>query len=465
MMLIAGVAALALLIWLAALLLRGGPLPGALAVLLVGTCFGHRFFNLPTGFIPLTADRLLFALVVAQTVVWRNFAWMSPRAWGKAEFVLAALLVELALSALASDWRFQNNLPVSKLLFYYLMPAGMYWVVRQTPLSDLKARLVFGFLALGGLYLAVTGIAEVLHWGQLVFPRYISSTLVRDFLGRARGPLMNPAANGYFLAIGLCATWMWWPRFDWRGRLPLLAATALFAAGLYATLTRCVWMGGLAMSLIVAALVLPRRWRGPVVVATMLVACAVAALQWERLMQFKRDEGQSGREVAESARLRPVLAVVAWRMFLDRPVFGCGFGHYREKFVEVLDDRSSEFPLDTSRRYVQHNVFLGLLTETGVVGVGLFMMLLGYWVADAWKLWRSSAPLWKRQIGLLFLATFASYLSNGTFQDLAIIPMVNMMLFFLAGLIRAAVADAEVKASSILFGTAWGGIRSESVRG
>jgi O-antigen ligase len=442
MTLLIAVAALVLFIWMAAILLRGGPLYGALAVLLAGTCFGFRFFNLQTGFIPLTADRALFILVVAQCLVWRRFCWMSPKPWGKAEVVLAALLGELVLSTLAFDFRFQGNLPASKLLFYYLMPSGMYWLARQTPLSEAKARLVFGFLALLGVYLAATGIAEVLHWRQFIFPRYIASAQDLEFLGRARGPLMNPAGNGYFLAIGLCAMWMLWPRFGWAGRSLLVALIGLFAAGLYATLTRCVWLGGLAMSLIVAALVLPRSWRAPVVVLTLLLASAFAAMQWERLMQFKRDEGQSSREAEESARLRPVLAIVAWRMFLEQPVFGCGFGHYREKFVGALEDRASDFPLDSSRRYVQHNVFLGLLTETGLVGTGLFTMLLGYWLADAWKLWHSSAPVWQRQIGLLFLATFASYLSNGMFQDLAIIPMVNMMLFFLAGLTRAAAQDA-----------------------
>ncbi|HVA48072.1 MAG TPA: O-antigen ligase family protein [Pirellulales bacterium] len=428
------VATLIGLIWGAALLLRGGPLYGALLVLLTGTCFGHPFLHVDTGFIPLTADRLLFLLVLALCATYRKLGFVAPKPLGKAEIVLAAFLCLLVVSTLLHDWRFQHNLPASKLLFYYLMPAGMYWLARQVPLSEAATRWVFGFLALLGMYLAGTAIAECLRWKQLVFPQYIASTEIHEFLGRGRGPLLNPAGNGYFLAIGLCAMWMGWPRLGWPGRLVMVALTALFVGGFYATLTRCVWMGALAMSLIVAWLVLPRSWRLPVVAGTLLAAMAIAASQWERLIEFKRDEGQSAREAAESARLRPVLGVVAWRMFLERPVFGCGFGHYRERFVDVLDDRSSDLPLDTSRRYVQHNVFLGLLTETGLTGTVLFMMLLGYWLREAWLLWRSSAPLWARQHGLLFLASMASYFANAMFQDLAIIPMVNMMLFFLAGL-------------------------------
>lgn len=432
------------LIWLTAVLVRGGPLAGVLLVLSTGTCFGYIFFHLETGVVPLTIDRALFALLMLQCLVWRRLGLLEPKPFGRVELVLGLLLVALVISVATHDWTYQRNLPASKLLFYYLMPAGIYWVTRQLRLTETTTRWVFGFLTVLGVYIAGIAIAEWLRWRGLIFPRYIASSDYRDFLGRARGPLMNPAANGYFLAIGLCATWMWWPRFRWRVRTAIVALTVLFAAATYATLTRCVWLGALGTSLIIAALTLPRSWRLPLVTGTLMTIAAVGATQWDRIMQFKRDEGHSERETIESAKLRPVLAVVAWRMFLKQPVFGCGFGHYREKFTEVLDDRSSELPLDTSRRYVQHNVFLGLLSETGLVGTALFIMLLGYWLRDAWRRWRSPAPLWARQHALLFLATSASYFANGMFQDLAIIPMINMMLFFLAGLIAGLKPDDVV---------------------
>lgn len=435
---VVAVAAFAALVWLAVLLVRGGPLCGALVVLVAGTCFGYRFFHLETRPIPLTADRLLFIVAIAMGAVGRRFGWTAKTPWNKAEVLLAALLALLMASVAAGDWSFQGFLPASKLLFYYLMPAGMYWLIRRLVLTEGQVRLVFGVLAALGIYLAATALAEQLRLRELIFPRYIASSEDVEFLGRARGPLMNPAGNGYFLSIGLCAAWMGWPRFAAAGRILLIALLPLFIAGLYATLTRCVWLGALTMSFIVAALVLPRGWRAPLLMVPLVMVAALGATRWEQLMELKRDERQSRREAVQSARLRPILAVVAWRMFLERPVFGCGFGHYREKFTQVLEDRSSDYPLDTARPYVQHNVLLGLLTETGLTGAGLFATIFCYWVRDAWRLWRSRAPLWRRQIGLLFLATSASYLSNAMFQDLAIIPMVNMMLFSLAGLTRAA---------------------------
>ncbi|HWB07996.1 MAG TPA: O-antigen ligase family protein [Pirellulales bacterium] len=445
-------AALTALVWMVAALARGGPLAGALLVLLAGVCFGYPFFHLDAGPIPLTSDRVLFAVLLAQCLAWRRWGWTESRPVGKPEILLAAFVTVLVASTFSHDWHYQHNVPASRLLFYYLMPAGMYWVARQIPLDERSARLVFGSMAIFGVYLSLTALAEALRLHELVFPSYIASGEYWEFLGRARGPLLNPAANGYLLAVGFGAALMWWPRLNRRGQLILLGLAALFCAALYATLTRCVWLGGVALMCVIAALTLPKSWRLPLLGGVMVAGALVAATQWEKLMSFKRDEGHGAEETAESVELRPILALVAWKMFLQEPLFGCGFGHYRERFVDVLDDRDSELPLDKSRRYVQHNVWLGLLTETGLAGTALFTLLVGYWLRDAWRLWRSSSPLWARQFGLLFLATFASYVCNAMFQDLAIVPMINMILFFLAGLtaaLRPATADQRAASEPV----------------
>lgn len=434
---IIAIAALVALAWLAAILWRGGPLAAALLVLLAGSCFGYFFYHADLSPIPLTADRVLFAALIGQCLVWRRLGWLSPRPAGYSEYLLGLFLALLTVSTFASDWTYQHHQPVAKLLFYYLMPAGMYWTARQLPLDERSGRWLFGSLAAFGVYLAATGMAEWLRQLAFVYPRYIASPEYHEFFGRARGPLLNPIGNGFLLSLGLASTLLWWPRLGRRGQLVLLLAATLVTCGLFATLTRCVWMGAVLMLLTIAGLTLPKSWRLPSIGAAILVLVLLGATQWQRLLEFKRDVGQSARETAQSVELRPILATVAWRMFLERPLVGCGFGHYRDSFTDVID-RDSELPLDQARPYVQHNVWLSLLTETGLLGMGLYIALLGCWLRDAWRLWRSSTPLWARQYGLLFLASFASYLANGMFQDLTIIPMVNMFLFFLAGLVAGA---------------------------
>ena len=152
-------------------------------------------------------------------------------------------------------------------------------------------------------------------------------------------------------------------------------------------------------------------------------------------MEFKRDRNLTARQTADSVHLRPILAVVAWKMFLDRPLLGCGYAQYPKESNNYVSDRSTELPLEKGRGYEPHNVVFSLLTEAGLVGLGLFAMLVGLWGRDAWRLWRlRSAPLWARQQGLLLLAALGIYFVNGMFHDTSIVPVAHMTLFFLAGI-------------------------------
>ena len=129
------------------------------------------------------------------------------------------------------------------------------------------------------------------------------------------------------------------------------------------------------------------------------------------------------------------MAVVAWQMFLDRPLFGCGYSQYKTEHLNYVSDRSTNLPLERARGYIPHNVAFSLLTETGLIGFGLFAAMLAYWARDAWRLWReASLPLWARQQGLLLLVALGVYLINGMFHDVSVVPMANMTLFFLAGI-------------------------------
>ena len=132
------------------------------------------------------------------------------------------------------------------------------------------------------------------------------------------------------------------------------------------------------------------------------------------------------------------MAKVAWDMFSDRPMFGCGFGQYDREKMPYLADRSSDLPLEKTTPYVQHNAFLSLLVETGLIGVGLFVLLLALAVRNAWRLWsdENSTPI-VRQTGILFLTLIGAYLPNALFQDTNIIDGLNLLLFFMAGVVSS----------------------------
>jgi O-antigen ligase len=362
--------------------------------------------------------------------------------------MLAGLIVVVVLSTFTHDWTVKDNQPVSDVLFQFLMPSAVYWVARQSNVTRRQVMWLLGSLAVFGLYLSLTAVCEVQGIWSFVFPRYISDgTKYAEYFGRGRGPFLDPTANGTVLATCLCAALLAWPHLGRKGQFAIMLTSPIYAAGLFYTLTRSVWMGAITAVIVVAALCVPRAWRWRLVAAASMVAILVAATNWERLVAFKRDRTVSAHEVAESVQLRPILAMVAWKMFEDRPLLGCGFGQYERQCIYYTADRSSGLPLEKARRYVQHNTFLALLTEVGLVGMGLFVAVLCIWTHAAWRLWRTAAaPLWVRQVGLLQMAMTAAYVPNAMFHDLVLTPAVTMLYVVLAGAVVSLLAKFKVEA-------------------
>jgi len=418
-----------------------GLVGGMLAVLLAGCCFGHPYLHLPAGPTPLTVDRVLLVIVLLQCLVYRYHGWTDRLPAGKAEWLLATFVAILLASTFLHDWHRHNSEPLAHAVFFYLMPVTMYWIARQTPFSDRTCRWMFGSFAVFGVYLAVTAIAETQGSWQVVFPQYIISPTYAEFLGRARGPFLNPIGNGIFFSVCAASLMMLWPRLNRPLQLVAAGLVLLMLGGAWLTLTRSVWVGAALAVFVVLGLSLPRTWRAAVVSCSIVATVLAVGTRWEELTAFKRDKNLSAAEMAESAKLRPVLAVVAWKMFQDRPIAGFGFGQYRVEARSYFSDRSTELALEKARPYIQHNVFLGIVTEMGLLGLVPFVALLTCWTVYAWRLWRNeNAPLWVSQCGLVFLALMAAYLPNAMLHNVAVIAMVNMLLFFLAGIVSGLAA-------------------------
>jgi len=428
------IAALVGIVWGAVIFLRGGLLAGALTVLLAGTCCGYPALYVSAGPVPLTSDRILWALLMVQLVVWWRQGLTASRHIGRSEVLLLAFMGVLAANVAMHDWTINRYQPVSQFVFYYLMPLGIYWAGWQARITERGLKTMFVLMGIFGVYLAVTAIAEKLELTALVFLPYISSSEYEEFLGRARGPLLNPAGNGMLLGLCLGAGLMSWPQSPRWGRLLLVGYTALLCLGIFCTSTRSAWMGGGLGLLLLVLLVLPRVYRPWLLLAALLGSATLAVAQWDNIVEFKRDKFVSAHDTASSAQLRPILAKIAWKMFCDHPIVGCGLGHYIDEHGKYLSDRDSDMPLEQGRGYAQHNVWLSLLTETGLIAAMLFTLVVLAWLRSGWRLWQAgNAPLWMRQQGLLFLVLAANYLVNGMFQDMTIIPMVHTILFFLAG--------------------------------
>lgn len=429
---------------------RGGLLGATLLVFVAGVCFGPYWWSMETQPIPLSVDRVLWVVLMAVALFAYRFRRDSSPRLDTAEGVLLALLGWLLVVGIIRGDGGDPAAAVARWLFYYAMPAGLYFAARQSRVDQSTSyRAGWGLVGFG-VYLALVALAEVTDLHQVVFPRYIASPEYAEFFGRARGPLLNPIGNGVLLSFAWLGAIALWPHCARRCRLSLAAIHAILLAALFATLTRSVWLGVAAVAVTVAAVLAGRRARAVLLLAGCAGVLAVGLGWHESLLSFKRDRNLSAEAARESVELRPILAAVALRMFADHPVTGVGLAGYDEAKLAYLADRNSAYPLSRAKPYTQHNVFLSLLVESGLVGLGLFVLFLSLSAREAWFLWRRRSADWCYRLwGLIALGVIAVYVVNGLFHDVSIIPMLNAALLLAAGLCRAARHNAAAEAAAV----------------
>jgi len=455
MSLLIAIAGVVGLIWGMWFILRGSAVAGCLLFLLSGCCFGHHWLHFDLGPLPLTIDRLVLGLVLAAYLVQRRWERTDPKPLRLVDWLLLAFVGLLSVSMLLGDepWHgtaFDPVPPAWRLAGAYLFPLAIYWLMRQSRIGHRQTRWINATLIAFGLYLAITAVLEINQAWGVVFPRYIADPKIGLHFGRARGPMVQSVSLGLYL--GICLTVL--VAYAWtcspRGKLLLVALAPVFAVGILLTYTRTVWLGAAAGLLTVLSLIIRGRWRivglGAVVAAGLLVS----VVNMDSLLGFQR-EG-SAAETRNSASMRLSFAYVSWLMFLDRPIVGHGFGQFPTAKLPYLDDRSLDLQLGAIRDYAHHNTYLSLLTEVGMVGLGLFLAILILWGWNAWKLWNSRiAPAWARAQGLLMLGALPIYGLQALGHDLTYTPLDNSLLFLLAGLTAALrpMADGQLAAADL----------------
>jgi O-antigen ligase len=425
--------AIAGLVWLIPVVQNGRLIVIAMAVLGVGTVFGPDFFHID-GPIQLSLDRLLWFGMFAMAMVGWRMGYVQIPKLHRIDWIVVGIVGWTLISAISSEHQTSGTPPTARWLFYILMPSGMYAIARAIKIETRDVRWMLGGAIGLGLYLAVTAVLEIYGVQQLVFPRFIADAESWQFYGRGRGPLMNPSGNGILMSVALVATSIGVIFSRGRGKMVYAVVTLIVLAGLYATLTRSAWMGGIA-AIGLIAFIHSQRWQRVLVVAMVLLlgGASVAGLK-DQLVRMKRDKNLTAEDAEKSMKLRPLLAIVSWEMFKDHPIAGHGYGHYFAHNDAYHNDRGYNMPLEQARTYAQHNVFLSLLVDTGLIGFSLFSTWLLMLGGIGWQLARDlQGRPESRWIGLLMLGTLIAYFCNGMFQDVMIIPMVHMFLFFLAG--------------------------------
>jgi O-antigen ligase len=263
-----------------------------------------------------------------------------------------ALIAFLAWVALSSLWAesFTNS---GEALLRFGLNILLIPIVYAAVRTRKHIALVLSAVVLGAIASAVVGTASGVGFrlaGATVEPNELAATLVA----------------GLALAGGLAAA-------TDRPSLRRVAvgAAAVCAVGVVLTASRA---GLLAMGVVLlAALLFAGRLRGPAITAGALVVVGCLAY-------FAALAPPDARERVTTLETtgRADIWTVAWRMVEDKPLHGVGANNFTTASVHYLLEpgelERSDFIVDKPK--VAHNIYLHLLAELGIIGLGLFLAIL-----------------------------------------------------------------------------------------
>lgn len=413
---------------------RGALLPACLGFLVIACGFGYSLVSFEAGGLTLTLDRLALVALLGGYALRRARGGIEDRWPSGGELALGLLLAYLGVQALlARPATLPDSAPAAwRLVAGYGIPSAVYWVARESRAGAPGAARTAAVLGGLGAYLAATGLLEVAGLSGLVFPPQSADPALGLHFGRARGPMLHSVSFGTYVAVGGVAAWAALSDRGRRARKLAALSLPLFASAAFFSYTRSVWLGALSGWGTAGLLTLPRPPRRALVAAAAVVVL-VSPLVLPKALSFQRG-AETPSMTETSARMRAGLAFVSWRMFLDRPVLGSGFGSFPSAKLPYLEDGPEWLRLEELRPLGHHNHFLSLLTETGVVGLGLFLAVLASWVRTGWRLCRlAGAPPALRSHGVLQLSALVVVFWQWSFHELSHSPLDHGLLFLLAG--------------------------------
>ncbi len=192
---------------------------------------------------------------------------------------------------------------------------------------------------------------------------------------RVMGTLGHPNFLGYFLEITLpvaFAVFWIWP--SWAVGILAIGAWLIGSVALIFTKSRGAWMSyPFGVAFVVLFLISKRLLSLKSLFQLLLIfLLALALLFFSYPMVKKRFLGRDYQALA----VRMPLNKAAFSVFKQFPVLGVGLNNFSEVFKEY--DKTGFSRIFRGYKHVVHNMYLLIATETGVVGLTLFLLIFSF---------------------------------------------------------------------------------------
>ena len=393
-----------------------------------------------TGFFTITVPRLIFA----STLLVFLFRWLAHRQRFRFDrlllYAMLCLLLYVGASAQISGWRSSiieyASAPYYRYLGSLLFPFLIFYLIYNTNISESEIKkglilvTIYGWFALyiGYLqYIANHGFGGA---RAFIWPSYINDPEYGIHFDRARGAFRGASPQAVFMVLLFFVDLYLIRKLKGLYKALLCFQVILVPAGLLFTGVRSAIVGFVCCLLtwIFFANKGVKKW---LILGVVFVVGSVGIyLTWDALLKNKRF-------TQDTISGRIDLYYQTMDIAKKHPLTGVGFGHFLDAQAQLEKDTS--YGHHISGLLVEHNLWLGQLAETGIIGLFLTMLVYALLVHQSISLYKKlpkkSPGLISRELVVLFWVLLVNYFVDSMFRDPLWDVFTNGLLWSIAGLI------------------------------
>lgn len=233
---------------------------------------------------------------------------------------------------------------------------------------------------------------------------------------RAYGTLPHPNILGGFLVFSLLMTCYLYEvseRKRWLAAALILQIMTLFMT--YSRSALFAFIGAILLGWLLQRRILT-YWK------PLVMGVASAVLLFFPQLFYRGGVVSYNEAASRSDQMRLSMQEIAAQMIRDHPWVGVGFNNYLLAFAEYAKGAA----VDTIS---VHNIYLLIAAETGLIGLGLFLVFCG---ATLYRAWRVKDSLEGRTLLVLFVALLA--IGSVDYYPI-VFQQIRLIFFLAAGLI------------------------------
>ncbi len=400
------------------------------------------------GFFNLNVPRFLFIITVFAFVLHFMFR-KSPIRFDRGIFlVMLAMMGYCAASATATGWLATTEVVRTAPYFLFItsmvFPFTIFFLIYNATRSEKQIRWGLVILTIYGWYAIYIGylqyIAITLNPAvrMFIWPAYINNPdpNVAIHFDRARGAFLAAGPQGLLLVALFYVDLFLIRRIHGPYKAALIIQAMLVPPAIFFTGIRASFVA-FGLCGLVWCLFAGRGRFGKLKLAAAVLLVFVGILSfWAKLTTEDRMKGGVAQVGPAYARL--LLAQQTWTIFKTSPVFGVGFGHFVDVQQSLPRDPDMPFGM-TGGVLVEHNLFLNMVAETGVLGLaGLVLIYV--------LVYRQSKQLYlklpetaegdlSRDFVVLFWVIMMNFLATSMFRNTQWGEFANGMFWAMAGLV------------------------------